>query len=101
MRSPAEPDHVLWHTLTHAYGPAEDVPEQIRALYGTDEDVVDEALWELHLRAPGRGKGLARCRVGVRPTTTVLGSAEREGKTADGRGGKTCLMVRQQCYKER
>ncbi|MFG2750800.1 serine/threonine-protein kinase [Streptomyces xanthophaeus] len=48
MRPPAELDDVPWHTLTHAYGPAEDVPEQIRALYGDDEETADEAVHELY-----------------------------------------------------
>ncbi|MGW1723514.1 hypothetical protein ACWCQK_11375 [Streptomyces sp. NPDC002306] len=47
MRSPAELDSVPWHTLTHAYGSAEDVPDLIRALYEEDEDTVEEALREL------------------------------------------------------
>ncbi|MFD7560028.1 hypothetical protein ACFV9E_36665 [Streptomyces sp. NPDC059835] len=48
MRSPAELDDVPWHTLTHAYGSAEDVPELIRALYQDDEETVDEAIHELY-----------------------------------------------------
>lgn len=48
MRSPAELDDVPWHTLTHAYGSAEDVPELIRALYRDDQETVDEAIHELY-----------------------------------------------------
>ncbi|MGF1425761.1 hypothetical protein [Kitasatospora sp. LaBMicrA B282] len=48
MRSPAELDHVQWHELTHAYGPAADVPELIRALYEPDQEVVEEAIYELY-----------------------------------------------------
>ncbi|MDH6125527.1 hypothetical protein [Kitasatospora sp. GP82] len=48
MRSPAELDEVQWHTLTHAYGSASDVPELIRALHSTDEDTVAEAVDELY-----------------------------------------------------
>ncbi|MCX5589255.1 hypothetical protein [Streptomyces erythrochromogenes] len=48
MRSPAELDHVHWHDLTHAYGPAEDVPELIRALYADDDDTVGDAIHELY-----------------------------------------------------
>ncbi|MFJ9350966.1 hypothetical protein [Streptomyces sp. NPDC101237] len=48
MRPPAEVDLVPWRALTHAYGPAEDVPELIRALYESDEETVDEALYELY-----------------------------------------------------
>ncbi|MEV7417211.1 hypothetical protein [Streptomyces sp. NPDC089919] len=48
MRSPAELDHVPWDALTHAYGPAGDVPELVRALYQVDEEVADEALYELY-----------------------------------------------------
>ncbi|MFJ8013778.1 hypothetical protein [Streptomyces sp. NPDC096339] len=48
MRSPAELDDVPWHTLTHAYGSAEDVPELIRALYQDDQETVDEAIYELY-----------------------------------------------------
>ncbi len=48
MKSPAELDTVPWHTLTHAYGPAEDVPDLIRSLYQDDESVADEAIYELY-----------------------------------------------------
>ncbi|MEU9235174.1 hypothetical protein [Streptomyces subrutilus] len=48
MKSPAELDAVPWHTLTHAYGPAEDVPDLIRALYQDDDSVADEAIYELY-----------------------------------------------------
>ncbi|MFE2245149.1 hypothetical protein [Streptomyces sp. INR7] len=48
MRSPAELDHVPWHDLTHAYGPAADVPELIRALYAADDDTAEEAIYELY-----------------------------------------------------
>ncbi|MFD9476261.1 hypothetical protein [Streptomyces nojiriensis] len=48
MKSPAELEDVQWHTLTHAYGSAEDVPELIRALYQGDEETADEAIHELY-----------------------------------------------------
>ncbi|MFH8395340.1 hypothetical protein [Streptomyces sp. NPDC018036] len=48
MRSPAELDDVRWSELTHAYGPADDVPELIRALYGDDEEAASEAVHEFH-----------------------------------------------------
>ncbi|WP_405760595.1 hypothetical protein [Streptomyces sp. NBC_00045] len=48
MRMPAELDRVPWHTLTHAYGSAEDVPELIAALYEDDEETAGEALYELY-----------------------------------------------------
>ncbi|MEU4353692.1 hypothetical protein [Streptomyces virginiae] len=48
MRSPAELDHVRWHDLTHAYGPAADVPDLIRALYADDGDTAEEAIHELY-----------------------------------------------------
>ncbi|MEU9253808.1 hypothetical protein AB0D66_18360 [Streptomyces sp. NPDC048270] len=48
MKPPAELDTVAWHTLTHAYGPAEDVPDLIRALYQDDETAADEAIHELY-----------------------------------------------------
>lgn len=48
MRSPAELDHVRWHDLNHAYGPAADVPDLIRALYGADDDTADAAVHELY-----------------------------------------------------
>ncbi|MFE3557824.1 hypothetical protein ACFXKW_23585 [Streptomyces sp. NPDC059193] len=48
MKSPAELDTVPWRTLTHAYGPAEDVPDLIRALYQDDETAADEAIYELY-----------------------------------------------------
>ncbi|MEW1910089.1 hypothetical protein AB0442_16800 [Kitasatospora sp. NPDC085895] len=47
MRSPDELDGVQWDALDHAYGPAEDVPELIRALYGEDEEAASEAVHEL------------------------------------------------------
>ncbi|MFC1411389.1 HEAT repeat domain-containing protein [Streptacidiphilus sp. N1-12] len=48
MRSPEELDTLDWASLTHAYGPAEDVPEQVRSLYSDDPEEVDEALYELY-----------------------------------------------------
>ncbi|MFE2140992.1 hypothetical protein ACFXA3_04420 [Streptomyces sp. NPDC059456] len=48
MRAPAELDSVQWHTLTHAYGPAEDVPHLIAGLYEDDEETAGEALYELY-----------------------------------------------------
>jgi hypothetical protein len=41
-------DSVPWSTLTHAYGPASDVPEQIRQLINGDDKVRERALWELY-----------------------------------------------------
>lgn len=46
MRPPADLDDVQWHTLTHAYGTAEDVPALIRALY-EGEEAAEEAVHEL------------------------------------------------------
>ncbi|MFB0627709.1 hypothetical protein [Streptomyces sp. AB3(2024)] len=37
-----------WHSFTHAYGSAEDMPDLLRALTGTDGDAADEALSELY-----------------------------------------------------
>ncbi|MFF9483498.1 hypothetical protein [Streptomyces sp. NPDC014676] len=48
MKSPAELDAVRWQTLTHAYGPAVDVPDLIRALHQGDDTAVDEAVHELY-----------------------------------------------------
>ncbi|MER6353829.1 HEAT repeat domain-containing protein [Streptomyces sp. NPDC001634] len=48
MRPPGELDSVDWSASTHAYGSAEDVPELIRALYSTDVEQIDEALYELY-----------------------------------------------------
>ncbi|MFE9426483.1 hypothetical protein ACFYNO_26375 [Kitasatospora sp. NPDC006697] len=48
MKPPAELDRVPWSELTHAYGSAEDVPELIKALYDTDEETVDGAIYELY-----------------------------------------------------
>ncbi|WP_129841083.1 hypothetical protein [Streptomyces sp. RFCAC02] len=47
MRPPAELHDVPWHTLTHAYGPADDVPELLGALYDEDGAAADEAIHEL------------------------------------------------------
>ncbi|MFE5256349.1 hypothetical protein [Streptomyces coelicoflavus] len=48
MKSPAELDTVPWQNLHHAYGPAEDVPQLIRALYQDDEAAAEEAMYELY-----------------------------------------------------
>lgn len=40
-------DEVPWHELSHAYGPAIDVPRCLRALASSDAGVRDQALWEL------------------------------------------------------
>ncbi|MER5760044.1 hypothetical protein [Streptomyces sp. NPDC002082] len=37
-----------WSSLSHAYGSAQDVPDLLRALAGTDVDAADEALSELY-----------------------------------------------------
>ncbi|MFG1808777.1 hypothetical protein [Streptomyces sp. NPDC049040] len=47
MRSPDELDRVDWHALTHAYGPADNVPGNIRALYWGGEEAAEEAMGEL------------------------------------------------------
>ncbi|KDN87039.1 HEAT repeat domain-containing protein [Kitasatospora cheerisanensis] len=47
MPSPDELDQVDWAALSHAYGPAEDVPDLIRALYLPDAAAVDEAVHDL------------------------------------------------------
>jgi len=39
--------NVDWHTLQHAYGPADDVPDLLHQLLSSDEDVRTEALQEL------------------------------------------------------
>ncbi|XVU21595.1 HEAT repeat domain-containing protein [Actinoplanes sp. CA-054009] len=41
-------DRIDWARLGHAYGPAGDVPEQIRALCSADPDVRVEARWQLY-----------------------------------------------------
>ncbi|WUH91491.1 hypothetical protein OG900_16165 [Streptomyces sp. NBC_00433] len=48
MRSPDELGRVPWHELGHAFGSADDVPRQIRALYLGDEEAAREAIYELH-----------------------------------------------------
>ena len=40
-------DEVDWSRLTHAYGPATDVPFLLRSLVGSDEQVRQKAIWEL------------------------------------------------------
>ena len=40
-------DEINWKELEHAYGPAEDVPGQIRALASTDPQVREKAQYEL------------------------------------------------------
>ncbi|MDX8053453.1 hypothetical protein SK571_29100 [Lentzea sp. BCCO 10_0798] len=41
-------DQVDWARLTHAYGPAGDVPDQIRGLMSPDADRRRKSLWELN-----------------------------------------------------
>ena len=41
-------DNVPWHSLTHAYGEASDVPGQIRALTSSVEQRREEALSQLY-----------------------------------------------------
>lgn len=41
-------DNVPWQDLTHAYGSAKDVPDQIRALAGPNKKTASEALFELN-----------------------------------------------------
>lgn len=40
-------DTIRWTELHHAYGPAIDVPAQLRALLSSDHKIRDSALWEL------------------------------------------------------
>ncbi|MGW2514027.1 hypothetical protein ACWC0A_32460, partial [Streptomyces scopuliridis] len=44
----ADLDAQPWAELEHAYGSAEDLPEQLRALAGADEEEAGEALGELY-----------------------------------------------------
>ncbi|MFD0743902.1 HEAT repeat domain-containing protein [Phytohabitans flavus] len=41
-------DDVDWARITHAYGPATDVPDQIRDLCAADPDRREKARWQLH-----------------------------------------------------
>lgn len=41
-------DEVAWDSLEHAYGPATDVPELLRALVSGDEEQAAEAVYELY-----------------------------------------------------
>jgi hypothetical protein len=41
-------DEIDWSRLTHAYGAATDVPDQIRALRSPDADLRRRALWKLY-----------------------------------------------------
>jgi hypothetical protein len=41
-------DSVDWQHLTHAYGPATDVPDVIRALVSADKETREQALYELY-----------------------------------------------------
>ncbi|MHC5903018.1 hypothetical protein ACVNF4_03755 [Streptomyces sp. S6] len=80
MRSPADLDTVQWHTLTHAYGTAEDVPGLIRALYEGDEPA-DEAIYELYGNIHHQGSVYEASA----PAVPFLAHAARhaEGKAAD------------------
>lgn len=41
-------DDVAWDSLEHAYGAATDVPEALRALVSGDDDLAEEAMYELY-----------------------------------------------------
>lgn len=41
-------DRVPWESLTHAYGPAADVPNMLRALASADAEEREDALWALY-----------------------------------------------------
>jgi len=41
-------DQIDWARLTHAYGPATDVPDQIRAVHSADPAVRQRALHDMH-----------------------------------------------------
>lgn len=41
-------DDIDWSKISHAYGPAADVPAQLRALAFGDQQQRQRALWELH-----------------------------------------------------
>ncbi|NUS17630.1 MAG: hypothetical protein HOY69_40590, partial [Streptomyces sp.] len=56
MRTPDEVFRVPWHELTHAYGPAQDMPEHIGALYFGDEEAAGEALFELYGSLQNQGE---------------------------------------------
>lgn len=40
-------DDIDWHHLSHAYGPADDVPDLLRSLASPDEQVRKDAIYEL------------------------------------------------------
>ena len=42
-------DSVEWHHLSHAYGPATDVPDLLRALQSPDEEIREEAHTQLYI----------------------------------------------------
>ncbi|MFD3521180.1 hypothetical protein [Streptomyces sp. NPDC058653] len=44
----ADLDALPWADLEHAYGGADDVPDQLRALAGDDAEAAEEALYELY-----------------------------------------------------
>lgn len=41
-------DDVAWDSLEHAYGPATDVPEVLRALVSEDDELAEAAMYELY-----------------------------------------------------
>jgi hypothetical protein len=41
-------DSIEWLKINHAYGPASDLPESLRALAFGDDEQRKKALWELH-----------------------------------------------------
>jgi hypothetical protein len=43
-----ELDAIDWHALTHAYGPADDVPDLLRALLSPEAKIREQAQWPLY-----------------------------------------------------
>ena len=41
-------DKIPWGSLKHAYGFAEDVPEQLRGLLNSDSKIRENSLWSLY-----------------------------------------------------
>src|SRR5688572_6102451 len=41
-------DEIDWKSLSHAYGPADDVPDQLRALAFGDKEERESALWSFY-----------------------------------------------------
>jgi hypothetical protein len=72
-------DEIPWQDLHHAYGPAVDVPQQLRGLCSDDEDVRGKAHYQLRGNVYHQG---SRWEVSARVVPLLVAVADDRG-TAD------------------